>query len=155
MARLTSTSFAWMEWCTEIFSSQALVSSTSVENGDDGLFVLLESEGRSEGWLLFIVAEPDGNSLDAGNPDFSVDFGDIKPKALVFVAAAVMLILGKPLTGTKPFGNLAYSMPKLGSDISGKVCFHLTEHEGLLSNDMLVPPVIYFAAYHKSTPGSA
>lgn len=55
-----------------------------------------------------------------GNPDFSVDFGDIKPKALVFVAAAVMLILGKPLTGTKPFGNLAYSMPKLGSDISGK-----------------------------------
>jgi len=46
-----------------------------------------------------------------------VDFGDIKPKALVVAAAAVMLALGKPLSGAKTFGNVQIRAPKLDNDI--------------------------------------
>lgn len=60
-------------------------------------------------------------SAAAGKPDFSIDFGDIKPSALLAAAAAVMLTLGKPLSGAKTFGKVRFNMPKLDSDGSGTV----------------------------------
>lgn len=57
----------------------------------------------------------------AGRPDFGVDFGDIKPKALVVAAAAVLLVMGKPLSGSKTFGNVTVRPPQLEHDLFGTV----------------------------------
>ena len=56
-----------------------------------------------------------------GRPDFGVDFGDIKPKALVVAAAAVLLVMGKPLSGSKTFGNVVLRPPQLEHDLLGTV----------------------------------
>ncbi len=56
-----------------------------------------------------------------GRPDFGVDFGDIKPKALVVAAAAVLLVMGKPLSGSKTFGNVTLRPPQLEHDLFGTV----------------------------------
>ncbi len=51
-----------------------------------------------------------------------MDFGDIKPKALVVAAAAVLLVMGKPLSGSKPFGNVVLRPPQFEHDLFGTVC---------------------------------
>ena len=61
-------------------------------------------------------------AVRAGRPDFGVDFGDIKPKALVVAAAAVLLVMGKPLSGSKTFGNVVLRPPQLEHDLFGTVC---------------------------------
>ena len=58
---------------------------------------------------------------NSGRPDFGVDFGDIKPKALVVAAAAVLLVMGKPLSGSKTFGNVTLRPPQLEHDLFGTV----------------------------------
>ena len=63
-----------------------------------------------------------------GNPDFSVDFGDVKPTALVVAAAALMLSLGKPLSGAKTFGKMRFNVPKLDSD--GTATVRIVPHPG-------------------------
>ena len=50
-----------------------------------------------------------------------MDFGDIKPKALVVAAAAVLLVMGKPLSGSKTFGNVTLRPPQLEHDLFGTV----------------------------------
>ena len=55
-----------------------------------------------------------------------MDFGDIKPKALVVAAAAVLLVMGKPLSGSKTFGNITVRPPQLEHDLFGTVRRTLT-----------------------------
>lgn len=50
-----------------------------------------------------------------GQPEFAVDVDNIKPKGLVAVAAVAMLLLGKPLSGSRGFGGLQFTLPKTGT----------------------------------------
>lgn len=57
----------------------------------------------------------------AGQPEFAVDVDNIKPKGLVVAAALAMLVLGKPLSGSRGFGGLQFALPKTGT-CTAKVC---------------------------------
>ncbi len=61
----------------------------------------------------------------AGQPEFAVDVDNIKPKGLVAVAAVAMLLLGKPLSGSRGFGGLQFTLPKTGT-CTAKVRTHAT-----------------------------
>ncbi|CAL8462387.1 g1920 [Coccomyxa elongata] len=49
-----------------------------------------------------------------GQPEFAVDVDNIKPTGLVVVAAVAMLLLGKPLSGSRGFGGLQFGLPRIG-----------------------------------------
>ena len=51
---------------------------------------------------------------NAGQPEFAVDVDNVKPAGLVVGAALIMLVLGKPLTGSRAFGNALFSLPQMG-----------------------------------------
>ena len=44
-----------------------------------------------------------------------MDVDNIKPKGLVVAAAVAMLVLGKPLSGSRGFGGLQFTLPKTGT----------------------------------------
>ncbi|KAK9906443.1 hypothetical protein WJX75_001896 [Coccomyxa subellipsoidea] len=50
-----------------------------------------------------------------GQPEFAVDVDNIKPKGLVVAAALALLVLGKPLSGSRGFGGLQFALPKTGT----------------------------------------
>ncbi len=49
-----------------------------------------------------------------------MDVDNIKPTGLVVVAAVAMLLLGKPLSGSRGFGGLQFGLPRIG-DCTAKV----------------------------------
>lgn len=55
-----------------------------------------------------------------GQPEFAVDVDNIKPTGLVVAAAVAMLLLGKPLSGSRGFGGLQFGLPRIG-DCTAKV----------------------------------
>ena len=55
-----------------------------------------------------------------------MDVDNIKPKGLVAVAAVAMLLLGKPLSGSRGFGGLQFTLPKTGT-CTAKVRTHATK----------------------------
>ncbi len=57
----------------------------------------------------------------AGQPEFAVDVDNIKPTGLVIGAAVAMLVLGKPLSGSRGFGGIQFNIPGLDSCLA-KVC---------------------------------
>lgn len=50
----------------------------------------------------------------AGQPEFAVDVDNVKPNGLVIGAAVIMLLLGKPLSGSRAFGGAMFSLPQMG-----------------------------------------
>lgn len=51
----------------------------------------------------------------AGQPEFAVDVDNMKPTGLVVAAAVTMLLLGKPLSGSRGFGGLQFGLPSTGT----------------------------------------
>ena len=56
----------------------------------------------------------------AGQPEFALDVDNIKPTGLVFGFAVALLLMGKPLSGSRGFGGLQFNLPKNG-DVTAKV----------------------------------
>lgn len=57
----------------------------------------------------------------AGQPEFAVDVDNIKPTGIVIGAAVAMLVLGKPLTGSRGFGGISFGLPGLNSSCTARV----------------------------------
>lgn len=63
----------------------------------------------------------------AGKPEVGFDVDNIRPGWLLLIPAAVLLLSGKPLSGTRSFGNLHARVPLLSDDAIVKVsasCTH-------------------------------
>lgn len=54
----------------------------------------------------------------AGRPEFGIDVDNIKPAQVVVAAAVAMLMLGKPLSGSRGFGGMQFGLPVSGDAVA-------------------------------------
>jgi hypothetical protein len=75
--------------------------------------------------MLFIIHMRSETFGSAGQPEFALDVDNIKPTGVVIGAALAVLLLNKPLSGSRGFGGIQFSLPGAGSLVA-KVCsfFH-------------------------------
>ena len=81
------------------------------------MFVLLQFHDTLHLGLLHeavIGVERKHDRSAAGQPEFAIDVDNVKPTGLVVGAALIMLVLGKPLTGSRAFGGAVFSLPQMG-----------------------------------------
>ena len=62
----------------------------------------------------------------AGQPEFAIDVDNVKPTGLVVGAALIMLVLGKPLTGSRAFGGAVFSLPQMGDCKAMAGLYHMS-----------------------------
>ena len=91
--------------------------SVSVGPHDTNIFVLLHFHDTLHLGLLqeaIFGVKMKHDCSAAGQPEFAIDVDNVKPTGLVVGAALIMLVLGKPLTGSRAFGGAVFSLPQMG-----------------------------------------
>ncbi|KAK9842548.1 hypothetical protein WJX81_005458 [Elliptochloris bilobata] len=65
-----------------------------------------------------------------GRPEFGFDVDNIKPTQVVAAAALAMLVLGKPLAGSRAFGGMQFGLPVNGDAVAKGEAKAMVERHG-------------------------
>lgn len=57
----------------------------------------------------------------AGAPEIGFDVDNVRPAWALIIPAAILLLAGKPLSGSRSFGNLRAKLPLISDDAVARV----------------------------------